>query len=506
MKKLIASLLAVATCFTFAACGNNNPFDDNDGEDTTAKVVLKVGILGTSTEQEIFRKYKKGFQDKYPDIVVNLEPIAGGYSTAMDNYVQNDSFPDVVFTTGDQHAAYSSRGHFVDLRSYAAADADFSFDSLYSEVVDATHFDSQDEGVWFMPRDYNRVVTFVNKTMLALVKGENGKGFAGYETFDNLKAEWSLETFYKVCDAVKKQIDKNVSYPQSVPDEEKKAGLIKDTYAVDARYNWAPSYKAMVRHYGGKMIDTSKLNGSDTDYSQVLSVDSDETMTAFRELYKELSKPGYVKQSLSSNGAYAFPNKKAVFWFTSRPSWGDVISQNAGFEVDFLPFPYDYVGVGCSGYAIAKSAESKVSENAKTKEGTSEKMTNADYAWLFLKYIASEDGQNAFGSIGMGVPSLKSMKNSGEWLKYGGENLNHAAFVEDVDGQTVISVNDIYCFPATAQKTVSDNSISIMTYVVKDGFWPSDLTLAMNRSNYSQIYGKVQQYKDTMMARINAAK
>ena len=53
---------------------------------------------------------------------------------------------------------------------------------------------------------------------------------------------------------------------------------------------------------------------------------------------------------------------------------------------------------------------------------------------------------------------------------------------------------------------MSDNSISIMTYVVKDGFWPSDLTLAMNRSNYSQIYGKVQQYKDTMMARINAAK
>ena len=64
MKKMIAALLAVATCFSFAACGNNNPFDENNGEDTAAKVVLKVGILGTSTEQEIFRKYKKYYSNK----------------------------------------------------------------------------------------------------------------------------------------------------------------------------------------------------------------------------------------------------------------------------------------------------------------------------------------------------------------------------------------------------------------------------------------------------------
>ena len=132
-------------------------------------------------------------------------------------------------------------------------------------------------------------------------------------------------------------------------------------------------------------------------------------------------------------------------------------------------------------------------------------MTNADYAWLFLKYIASEDGQNAIGETGMGVPSLMSMKDKGTWLSYGSADINHEAFVEEREGQTPMAVNDIYSFPATAQKTVSDNCISIMTYVVKDNFWPSDLTLTMDRNNYSSIYAKVDEYKQVMMSRINAA-
>ena len=77
--------------------------------------------------------------------------------------------------------------------------------------------------------------------------------------------------------------------------------------------------------------------------------------------------------------------------------------------------------------------------------------------------------------------------------------------MENTEGQTVVSVNDIYSFPATAQKTVSDNMISIMSYVVKDAFWPNDLSLEVNSTNYSAIYAKIKQYKDTMMVRINAA-
>lgn len=501
MKKLLMVCLAVLMCFSVAACGN--PFEKN--ENTEGKVVIKVGVLGTTTEQEIFRKYKNGFQEKYSDVVVQLDPIPGGYSTGMDNYVQNKSFPDVVFTPGDQHAAYSSKGHFLDLQKFDEADETFSFDAIYPELIETTHYNTSDQGIWFMPRDYNKVVTFVNKTMLELIPGENGKPYAGFETFENLKQNWNTETFYAVCAAVKKKVDANVANPQNVPTAEKQAGLIKDTYAVDARYNWSPSYEAMVRHYGGKVIDVTKMNGSETDYSQVLSVDTVETVTAYRELYKNLSKPGYIKQTLSSGGVSAFPNKKAAFWFTTRPSWGDVISANATFDVDFLPFPYDYVGVGCSGYAISKLAESRVSKYAATKDGSDQKMTNADYAWMFLKYIASEEGQDEFGKIGMGVPSLISMKEKGEWMKYGGLEINHKAFVENTKGQTVVSVNDIYSFPATAQKTVSDNMISIMSYVVKDAFWPNDLSLEVNSTNYSAIYAKIKQYKDTMMVRINAA-
>ncbi len=503
MKKLIGILLSAVLLTGMTAC--TNPFEE-EPEDETGKVVIEVGVLGSTTEQEIFRKYKNGFQEKYPDVVVQLDAIPGDYATGMNNYVQNSSFPDVVFAPGDQHAAYSSRGHFVDLRVYDEADDTFSFDDIYPELIETTHYNSSDEGIWFMPRDYNKVVTFVNKTMLSYVPGENGQMFAGYGSFEALKEAWDLETFYEVCAAVKAKVDANAADPASVSQEEKLAGLIRGTVALDARYNWYPSYEPILRHYGGSMIDLSKAGDGETpDYEAMLSVDADATMLAYRSFYEELAKPGYVRDSLASTGAAAFPNSQAAMWFTTRPSWGDVNSYNATFEVDFLPFPYDYVGVGCTGYAITTAAQSRISENAKTKEGSSEKMTNADYAWLFLKYIASEEGQNAIGETGMGVPSLMSMKDKGSWLEYGGGDINHEAFVEAREGQSVMAVNDIYSFPATAQKTISDNCISIMTYVVKKDFWPDDLTLPLNRTNYAQIYSKVDEYKQVMMVRINAA-
>ncbi len=504
MKKFVTILLAlVMGAMVFTAC--SDPFKEPE-ENTEGKVTIKVGVLGTSTEEEAFRQYKNGFQAKYPNVVVQSVPLAGGYSTAMDNYVATGDFPDVVFTPGDQHAAYSSRGHFLDLRTFDEADDSFSFDDIYPELIDTTHYNESDEGIWFMPRDYNKVVTFVNKDMLAVVPGENGQMYAGYGSFEELKKAWNTETFYEVCAAVYKVIEKNTDNPDSVTAEEKQAGLTKGTNVVDARYNWAPVYEALVRHYGGKMIDTSKLAGDATDWSQVLSVDTPETVTAYRELYKELSKPGYIRQSLASGGVSAFPNKKAAFWFTTRPSIGDVRAANATFAMDFLPFPYDYAGVGCSGYAISKKAAETTSENAEVKAGTTEKMTNADYAWEFLKYIVSEEGQNAFGELGMGVPSLMSMKDKGEWLKYGSEDLNHSAFVDEVEGQQSMAVNDIFCFPATAQKTISENSISIITYVVKDNMWPDDLSVAAdNRTHYKDIYSKIDQYKNVMMTRIEGS-
>ena len=503
MKKFFGILLAVAMCFAMTAC--TNPFEE-EPEEQDGKVVIEVGVLGSTTEQEIFRKYKNGFQEKYPNVIVQLEAIPGDYATGMNNYVQNSSFPDVVFAPGDQHAAYSSNGYFVDLRTYDEADDTFSFDDIYPELIETTHYDSTDEGIWFMPRDYNKVVTFVNKTMLALVPGENGQMYAGYGSFEALKEAWDLETFYEVCAAVTKKVEENAADPSSVPQEEKLAGLIRGTVAVDARYNWYPAYEPILRHYGGSMISLDKAGDGETpDYNAMLSVDSDETMQAYRSFYENLAKPGYVKQTLASSGAAAFPNSQAAMWFTTRPSWGEVNSANATFEVDFLPFPFDYVGVGCTGYAITTLAETRVSEYAETKEGTNEKMTNADYGWLFLKYIASEDGQNAIGETGMGVPSLMSMRDKGTWLEYGSADINHEAFVLDVEGQQTMAVNDIYSFPATAQKTVSDNCISIMTYVVKDSFWPADLTLPINRTNYKEIYAKVDEYKNVMMVRINAA-
>ena len=96
MKKFLAVVAAAIVGLSFVAC--TSPFEDtgtSDGGSAAAnKVVIKVGVLNTTTEMDIFSKYKRGFETKYPNISLLLDPIPGDYSTGMNNYVNNDSFPD----------------------------------------------------------------------------------------------------------------------------------------------------------------------------------------------------------------------------------------------------------------------------------------------------------------------------------------------------------------------------------------------------------------------------
>ena len=120
-----------------------------------------------------------------------------------------------------------------------------------------------------------------------------------------------------------------------------------------------------------------------------------------------------------------FPSKQCAMMFTVRPNItsyaGSLTDAEGNATIDFVSMPAFegvenfYIGMGCTGYAISKQcAEDK-----------------RDLAWDFLKFVMTEDGQNAFCESGAGVPVLVSMANDTEasWRQYLPE-ANHDAFIQ----------------------------------------------------------------------------
>jgi hypothetical protein len=108
------------------------------------------------------------------------------------------------------------------------------------------------------------------------------------------------------------------------------------------------------------------------------------------------------------------------------------------YEIDALPFPAEYVGAGCGGYAILKDNEKEVQ-----KISTGETAKTVDLCWDFLKFIISEEGQNLAGKEGYIQPVLKKLADSGNWLESYDGKINNAAFANKNAKELRL---DVFCF------------------------------------------------------------
>ena len=130
------------------------------------------------------------------------------------------------------------------------------------------------------------------------------------------------------------------------------------------------------------------------------------------------------------------------------------------YDIDFLPLPLDTVGVGCSGYAITNVAKSRVS----TSSLNVGKKSNQDYAFDFLKFIVSEEGQKVGAETGSIIPVRKSMANDASWTSYKNENLNHAAFVSAPEKDFSLSL--FQDFESDDASLILDSLSSVMAQVI----------------------------------------
>ena len=457
MKRVLSlAMTALLSLGLFTACGGTGDGGDGGSE----KIKITVSVSGTdASEGALMQKWKTAYEAKNENVTIAIKNFTSDYTQTMMGYVQSaKQMPDIMWTTGEKHSPWSDAGAFVDLKDMIEADADIDLSDFYGEIIRATHKNSQDDGIYFMPRDYNKCVLFINKVMF------RAAGFTEAE-IDGLKDGWDYDKFMATCERLKTAM-KNNENPQM--------GIRENSVPVDARMDFNASYCSFINHYGGQMVENGAVN-----------LLSDKNVAAYGAIF-DLIEKGYIAESAKKSAA-SFTTMSAAMQISVRPGLPGMPA-SANYDIDFLPLPLDTIGVGCSGYAITSIARTRVS-NSSLNEG---KKSNEYYAFDFLKFIVSEEGQRIGAQTGSIIPVRISMANDASWTEYKDATLNHAAFISAPEKDFSLSL--FQDFDADDASLILDSLSGAMAQVIIGSNYPDGYVA----SGYAALKTAIQPYQNSI--------
>ena len=432
MKKVLNVFLAVLMCLTLCLGFTGCKFDltkeeqekiDDYKPNENAEVTISLCLKSGTYERAIMNSWANAFQEKYPNVGFDFDE-KGRQISAMDGIVSLASakaLPDIIWTAGDQHSPYSER-YFLDLKDLDGA-KEF-FDSFYPELIDTTHVSSTDEGIWFVPRDYNAIMIYYNKNIFDA---------AGVEYPKN---NWTYEEFLATCEAIQN------------------SGKVHR--AIENDIGWHPYSYTMMKNNGLEYFD---------DKGNII-LDCDEAEAWYDTLQAFNTK--YVKQGAMQNFITYDPDapkSNYAMYINVRPSLPEIAAKanTGGWKLGAVTFPNfkqadgsnGYVGVGCSGYAINKDLENNP--------------TKLEWAWKFLQFCMSEEGYEVAAQWGVLVPALPELANKGSWRDYkkGKIEVDPDAFVNfDANG---IFLNYYNVQPIKTHSTVTTTGMTFWAKTVANG-------------------------------------
>lgn len=443
-KSVVVFILSIVCIFAFTGCnglfrdpddlgqGGQGVFENiNLDAGSDYKGTLKVAYVNSDSEKRAMNAFIKSFNEKYPNITVVPTEINGGnYSASLLNVARSatslgryDQMYDVFWLSQDYLNSFYMSDILFPLGKVDAADKSFSTD----DFVDlAKEVSCVNDTLYMMPRDYNQVVMYYNKDVFDAVD-------MTYPQSGMTRTEFSA-MLEELAEKLKTASAKNAygQYYRDMP------------YLVDCNICWDSLSWPFLKSFGSQVVDE---NGK-------VTFNSDETYNAIK-YWKELIKKGYACQigQGKSSSAKQFSMQNSAILFHARAVMTDVYEADLENDIhgvpnigvaalpDFSDGGNYYVGAGSSGYAMYSNS------------------VNPTAAWLFLKHIASVEGQSSFSKTGNCVPVLKSLLSDGnaEWRKWSEEKLqgdfDNDAFIYGIDGAT--TTRDFYKYiPVAAQTEV----------------------------------------------------
>lgn len=408
-KKILSILIAgalIGQTFALTACGDD-PFGDEGN--VGGKYNISVGYSDSDGGKVVLEALKAQYETEHPDVNIRLRNYGDTFDTFMNqNFTNQSNIPDILWMPDNEFAGWASGGYFLDLRSLYESSEETSYDLYYETMLDCASYSGEFKplsestdakyGLYFAPRDYNKIVIAINRDLFTKYNVEIP------DTSDG----WTMDEFFALCDEINNKITDKVNSEDSDNIE-------------------ATSLRAVFFQLSSEVVYTTMFHamGSDgiIDENGNLVLDNEVNSKILDTYYNELTNSAYKLSTTASD----FERGLCFMRCIVRPTVVDL--QAWLHNMDFLPFPAKTadgkteIGTGCSGYGISTvHANDEQTVNGVTKK-------TKDLAWDFIKYVISEEGQEIAGETGLSVPVLKSLAANGKWRKAIGEDLNHDAFM-----------------------------------------------------------------------------
>lgn len=435
MKKIKKILILVVTVImlsaamlSFTACGKT------DGETIT------IGVANNTSEVNIVNTLRTAYLKKYPDKKIKIVKINGAFDNALVKLINSKDLPDIIQVYDFSAEYWTSKDIYLPIDSYMTKD-NVKKSDYFDSLVDMAQSGNDDKMYW-APRDYNKVVVAVNTDIFKLANVELPKD------------DWKWSDFVSVCEQLNaKRKDIMSAVGQDI------------FYPVDANLNWEAVYYPAIKSYGGDILDKEKSTAL-------------KNLDGIKEGLDKLMKlaDGGLAVEPTATGS-PFPSKQSAMSFCVRPNIVSYVNslkkEDGSVPIEFISLPaFDdastsYIGMGCTGYALTTQCDE----------------SNRDAAWDFLKFIMTEDGQEAFSESGAGIPALKTMAEDGNatFRKYL-PNANHDAFVKYQDRD--LPMNYMSGYNASKHLAIRQVLTDELT---------KNLYSAANRDNYyTTLKGKIE--------------
>lgn len=405
---LLCAVLLLGQTAALAACGGSDPFEDQ--ETVKGKFNITVGYKDSDGGKVVLDALKKGYEAKHSDVNIKLKSYGDTFDTFMNqNWANQSNIPDVLWMPDNEFAGWAEGGHFLDLRSYYESSAETSYDLYYESMLNCASYSgefkplsedaSAEYGLYFAPRDYNKIAIAINKQL-----------FTDYQVeIPDTTNGWTMDEFFALCTEIETKIKERVN-------------------AGGEGAMTANAHRAVFFQLSSEVVYTTMFHAMGSD--GIIGEDGkvalgNETNSAILDrYYDELTASDYKLSTTASD----FERGLCFMRCIVRPTAVDLAVYLK--DMDFLPFPAKKadgsveIGMGCSGYGISTVH----AEETQTVDGKTMKMK--DLAWDFIKYVISEEGQEIAGETGLSVPVLKKLEQTGKWRSaIGGATLNHDAFI-----------------------------------------------------------------------------
>lgn len=340
---------------------------------TLAQTDITFMAWGSPEELAVWQAIASEFTAAHEDITVNVDVSDwDAYFDKLQTLFAGGRPPDVFAMDAPLYPDWQSRGVLLNMQPYIDATPGL-LDDFYPVTLEAYQ---TPEGYFGLPRDFNTVVLFYNKTMF----DEAG---VAYPTDD-----WTLAD---LREAAKQLTD---------PDKDR-WGFWADFY--DMELFWGPA----IWGYGG----------------QVLNADNTETLLGeapAREVWQLMSDMIFEDRSVPDTvvadqfGDDLFIAERAAM--TTIGHWVVPEYSEQGIDYDVAAFPAGPVEratiVNSAGFVIADASKAP------------------DAAWEFVKYAVSEPAQTRLAELGFSIPVLQKVAESAAFLEHEGFNLRQQVFLD----------------------------------------------------------------------------